>query len=253
MICENCKENHDGSYGSGRFCSSSCARIFSSRKKTKDTYVTISKKLKGVEPFNKGVKLQKQIYEIKCIKCNNIFFKELAENYYKNNRYLKICNDCNKLILKNKDELYNIRLQCGRTSAKSRLEKISVLPWEKCPRSEKLRRILKEQNNKCFCCKINAWQEKTIILQLHHKDGNKSNLERENLEYLCPNCHSQTSNFTSKNSSRYKANQKTFTDEEFMKIFDVTKNIKQTLIQIGAPTNSASYCRVYRLFKNKQD
>jgi hypothetical protein len=30
-ICENCNRNHDGSYGSGRFCSSSCARSFSSK------------------------------------------------------------------------------------------------------------------------------------------------------------------------------------------------------------------------------
>lgn len=31
MICENCKINHDGSYGSGRFCSSKCARGFSTK------------------------------------------------------------------------------------------------------------------------------------------------------------------------------------------------------------------------------
>jgi 5-methylcytosine-specific restriction endonuclease McrA len=251
MICENCKENHNGSYGSGRFCSSSCARIFSSRKKTKETYIEISKKLKGISPSNKGTKLQKYIYEIKCIKCNNSFLKELAENYYKNNRYLKICNDCNKVTTKNKDELYKIRLECGRTSAKSRLENVSLLSWEKCPRSEKLRRVLKEQDNKCFRCKIDSWQEKSISLQLHHKDGNRSNFKRENLEYLCPNCHSQTDNFTSKNSTRYKLNQTTFVDEEFIKSFNVIKNIKQTLIQIGAPENSGSYDRVYRLLKDK--
>lgn len=31
MICENCKNDHDGSYGSGRFCSSKCARGFSTK------------------------------------------------------------------------------------------------------------------------------------------------------------------------------------------------------------------------------
>ena len=31
MICENCEKEHDGSYGSGRFCSKECARSFSSK------------------------------------------------------------------------------------------------------------------------------------------------------------------------------------------------------------------------------
>lgn len=32
MICENCNIEHDGSYGSGRFCSSKCARGFATKK-----------------------------------------------------------------------------------------------------------------------------------------------------------------------------------------------------------------------------
>ena len=32
MICENCNNEHDGSYGSGRFCSKGCAKRFSSKK-----------------------------------------------------------------------------------------------------------------------------------------------------------------------------------------------------------------------------
>jgi hypothetical protein len=31
MICENCNGNHDGSCGSGRFCSRRCARSFSGK------------------------------------------------------------------------------------------------------------------------------------------------------------------------------------------------------------------------------
>lgn len=32
MICENCGKEHDGSYGSGRFCCKECARSFSTKK-----------------------------------------------------------------------------------------------------------------------------------------------------------------------------------------------------------------------------
>ena len=41
MQCENinCNKEHDGSYGSGRFCSSYCARSFSTSKDTKSTKI----------------------------------------------------------------------------------------------------------------------------------------------------------------------------------------------------------------------
>lgn len=34
MICENCGKEHDGTYGSGRFCSKECARSYSSKNTT---------------------------------------------------------------------------------------------------------------------------------------------------------------------------------------------------------------------------
>ena len=33
MICENCGKEHDGSYGSGRFCSKSCAIAFGNKQR----------------------------------------------------------------------------------------------------------------------------------------------------------------------------------------------------------------------------
>lgn len=47
MICENCKTKHDGSYGSGRFCSCKCARGFSTKAKRKEINKKVSKSLKG--------------------------------------------------------------------------------------------------------------------------------------------------------------------------------------------------------------
>ena len=32
MKCENCGNEHDGSYGSGRFCSDHCRRVYSGKK-----------------------------------------------------------------------------------------------------------------------------------------------------------------------------------------------------------------------------
>lgn len=52
---------------------------------------------------------------------------------------------------------------------------------------------------RCEICGINEWQGKPIVLQLHHINGNHKDNKLENLQLLCPNCHSQTENYCSKN------------------------------------------------------
>lgn len=53
---------------------------------------------------------------------------------------------------------------------------------------------------KCECCGISEWNNKPIRLQLHHKNGNPTDNSLDNLEVLCPNCHTQTDNYGSKNT-----------------------------------------------------
>lgn len=67
--------------------------------------------------------------------------------------------------------------------------------------SKLLKRLIKEnyKEYKCEICGINEWQNKPIVLQLNHKDGNHFNNNIDNLEILCPNCHSQTDTFAGKN------------------------------------------------------
>ena len=55
---------------------------------------------------------------------------------------------------------------------------------------------------KCQRCGNEAnWLGESLTLQLHHINGNSRDNRLENLCWLCPNCHSQTDNFGSKNSS----------------------------------------------------
>lgn len=47
MKCEQCESTHDGSYGSGRFCTSKCARGFSTKEKRKSINEKVSSALGG--------------------------------------------------------------------------------------------------------------------------------------------------------------------------------------------------------------
>jgi len=51
---------------------------------------------------------------------------------------------------------------------------------------------------KCECGNTGEWNEKKLVLQLDHKDGNSKNHCLDNLRFICPNCHSQTDNFAGK-------------------------------------------------------
>lgn len=60
------------------------------------------------------------------------------------------------------------------------------------------------REEKCEICGISVWQNQPITLQIHHKDGNPKNNDFSNLQILCPNCHSQTDNYCSKNRKKIK-------------------------------------------------
>lgn len=85
MICENCNKEHDGSYGSGRFCSSKCARAFSTKIKRKEINEKVSLKLKkNPDYFCKdcGKKLIKKTITGYCSNCyltkyNKVFSTEV--------------------------------------------------------------------------------------------------------------------------------------------------------------------------------
>lgn len=55
MNCEYCDQQHEGTYGSGRFCSPQCSRGFSTRSKRSEINEKIRQKL-SLEPYNKTCK-----------------------------------------------------------------------------------------------------------------------------------------------------------------------------------------------------
>lgn len=66
------------------------------------------------------------------------------------------------------------------------------------------KRLINDLNWKyeCNICKIVNWFDKLLPLELDHINGIHSDNRLENLRFLCPNCHSQTDTFRTKNKKK---------------------------------------------------
>lgn len=206
MKCENCKNEHDGKFGSGRFCSMTCARGYSTKEKRLEINKQVSQSLMG-RPSRNG----------------------------NNGNGFKKGYDPKRRPFGNEDR------KKAQLSCKAKWENyVQTTPFESLSRPVKKRLVLKEQNGKCICG-INEWYGKRLSLQLDHIDGDKRNEIRSNLRMLCPNCHSLTDTFCSKNS-----NKRTATDEQLIEALKTHKNIHQALKSLGME-NGKNYARCHKL------
>jgi 5-methylcytosine-specific restriction endonuclease McrA len=68
--------------------------------------------------------------------------------------------------------------------------------WSDYTRAGKLKpHLIKKRGNKCESCGFETWLDFPITLEIHHIDGDKTNNSEDNLQLLCPNCHSVTDNW----------------------------------------------------------
>lgn len=158
MNCENCFIIHLGDYGSGRFCSSKCARSFSTKNKRQEINLTVSEKLKGKPNNQKGKKQTPEQIKKRMDGITPESRKRAGEKF--------------------------------RTLRRSQYESKSF--EELTSKNHIKMRVREEQNYACNRCGITHWLDNKIVLEVEHKDGNKHNNSRDNLEALCPNCHSLT-------------------------------------------------------------
>lgn len=88
---------------------------------------------------------------------------------------------------------------------------------------------------KCAICGCTEWQGKTLSLELDHINGINNDNRLENLRFLCPNCHSQTSTYGSRNQqlneSKYDISDelRTMVENKYKEV----KNIKQVSSILG--------------------
>lgn len=139
------------------------------------------------ETFNKG-KGEKNI----CLNCGIEF------NIYKDKKRKFCSNKCQQKYQYNE---YINRWKEGKEDGLSGEYNISKY----------IRRYLFEKNE-CHCEKC-GWGEKNqftgnIPLEVHHIDGDYKNNNEENLQLLCPNCHSLTDTFKNHNGIGRKGRKK---------------------------------------------
>ena len=59
------------------------------------------------------------------------------------------------------------------------------------------------KKDECEICGVSIWQGVKLPLELHHKDGDHYNNNFENLQILCPNCHSIQEGNSGANVGKY--------------------------------------------------
>lgn len=132
------------------------------------------------------------------------------ETFNKGVKKTGICKNCGKEIMlyKNTKGLY-----CSRKCQVEYEQKKWVERWKngeesglsgKYAVSKHIRTYLFDKNScKCEKCgwgEVNKYTGK-IPLQIHHINGDCTDNKENNLELLCPNCHSLTENFGSRNKN----------------------------------------------------
>lgn len=84
---------------------------------------------------------------------------------------------------------------------------------------------------KCKCGNEGEWQGQTMTLQLDHKNGDRTDQRLENLEFLCPNCHSLTVTWGSRNKISNKRTVEVKKEEKLLRNKNNLKTIKVKKIE----------------------
>ena len=119
----------------------------------------------------------------------------------------------------------------------------SEVKFEQLSKLLKRRSVLIDQEYRCNRCGNGEWFGQPLPLELEHKDGDRTNDARENLECLCPNCHSLTVTWRGRNRS----NKDSVTDDQIAESVMANGNIHKALLSLGMAPKGKNYSRFNRV------
>lgn len=120
-------------------------------------------------------------------------------------RTLKYCLYCSKLLDNNK------KTYCNASCHHSSQRKVKISAGLELCNSQFIRKILIDRHGaKCMKCGWSEVNQSTgkVPIEINHIDGNSSNNSQNNLELLCPNCHSLTPNYRALNRGNGRHNRR---------------------------------------------
>lgn len=104
--------------------------------------------------------------------------------------------------------------------------------------------VREEQQNICNRCGLSEWLGEKISLEVDHKNGDRKDRSRANLEALCPNCHSLTPTWRGRNIGRV-----IVSDCELLESLEKAPNIYQGLLNAGVAPHVRNYARARKLLR----
>jgi len=166
MICEYCLKDHDGSYGSGRFCSNKCTKGFATKNVDYG-----EEKIANCALCNVQLIVKKNACNIQyCTSCKNL-------------KYTHTCEKCGDEFKSGTKAYYN-KIHCNKCKRKTvrSCNVNSILDLS----SRTVAKLLKRANIGCQIC---GWNKASC--DIHHivEVCNNGSNDQSNLIVICPNCH----------------------------------------------------------------
>ena len=193
-ICEACSALHNRVYGSGRFCGSTCARSFSTKKDRIciNAKLSAASKRLGLRPPSQKGKTRSLGTRQKVSEALLRFFETKNNGPSRRGRYgfhgptkeKRNCKNCEKpFFCDGFSDAKCCKPNCTqeRRIAAYQAEVLGKVLQNLPIQKKHLRRYLLKTYGVCKTCGIKEWQGKLLSLQIHHKDFNRFNNSPDNL------------------------------------------------------------------------